>query len=261
MTSQVGTLPLSPGEQARTAARFSPSYYPLAMLVSRTILFAAFQALIAIVFVVLGNPAPWEASMAWWPATATLTNLVCLWLLSQLLHREGLGLIDLYRIDGRFWKGDLLVLLGFMVIAGPVGFLPNGMTATLLWGSTQPSADLFFRPLPLPVIYASLVLFPITNGLTELTLYFGYVMPRLRKLWNNTWLAIIVTSFFLAAQHMTLPLIFDSRYLTWRLVMFMPFALFVGIVLAWRPRLLPYMLLVHALMDLSLVAMLLMFFG
>lgn len=34
--------------------------------------------------------------------------------------------------------------------------------------------------------------------------------------------------------------------------MFLPFALAVGFLLRWRPRLLPYLAIVHILMDFSL---------
>jgi len=39
--------------------------------------------------------------------------------------------------------------------------------------------------------------------------------------------------------------------------MYLPFAVFVGIVLHWRPRLLPYFVVIHVLMDISFALMLL----
>jgi hypothetical protein len=38
--------------------------------------------------------------------------------------------------------------------------------------------------------------------------------------------------------------------------MFIPFALFAGLCIKLRPRLLPYYLIIHALMDIVVVAML-----
>jgi hypothetical protein len=43
--------------------------------------------------------------------------------------------------------------------------------------------------------------------------------------------------------------------LLYRLLMFLPFALLVGISLRLRPRLLPYFAVVHGLMDMSLALM------
>ena len=56
---------------------------------------------------------------------------------------------------------------------------------------------------------------------------------------------------FLAAQHCFLPLILDGRFLLWRLGMYLPFALFAGLMLKLRPSLLPYMVIVHGLIDIS----------
>ncbi len=64
------------------------------------------------------------------------------------------------------------------------------------------------------------------------------------------WLAVLLPVLMLAAQHACLPLLFDSRFFTWRLLMFVPFAAMVGLALRWRPRWMPYMVVGHALMDL-----------
>jgi hypothetical protein len=82
-------------------------------------------------------------------------------------------------------------------------------------------------------------------------------MPRLSALSGRRWLSWLLASFFLAAQHIAVPLLFDGRFILWRLLMFLPFALLVGLILAWRPRLLPYMIVIHALMDISVVVFLL----
>ena len=67
-----------------------------------------------------------------------------------------------------------------------------------------------------------------------------------------------IASFFLAAQHIFLPFIPDGGYLLWRLGMFLPFALFTGLVIKIRPSLAPYFLIVHALMDVTVVLVYLM---
>jgi hypothetical protein len=78
-------------------------------------------------------------------------------------------------------------------------------------------------------------------------------MPRIAAQMKNGWFAWLIASFFLAAQHMFLPLILDGRFMMWRLGMYLPFALFAGLMLKLRPSLLPYYMIVHALMDVSAV--------
>ena len=53
-------------------------------------------------------------------------------------------------------------------------------------------------------------------------------------------------------------LILDGGYLLWRFGMFLPFALITGLALKFRPSLLPYFVVVHALMDVTTVLVYLM---
>jgi len=59
----------------------------------------------------------------------------------------------------------------------------------------------------------------------------------------------LITGLMLVFQHVTLPLLLDARFILRRLLMFMPFALLMAVVLRWRPQLLPYLVVVHMLMD------------
>jgi hypothetical protein len=51
------------------------------------------------------------------------------------------------------------------------------------------------------------------------------------------------------------PFIPDGRFILYRLVMFLPFALLVAVVIRQRPRLMPYLAIVHILMDMSIAIM------
>jgi hypothetical protein len=106
-------------------------------------------------------------------------------------------------------------------------------------------------------VYASIVLFPLTQGLVEIPTYFSYIMPRLEAQGMRPWLAISLPAIMLGLQHIAVPFVFDIRYLTWRGLMFIPFAFLVGIVIHGRPRLLPYLAITHVLMDLSFAMMML----
>jgi hypothetical protein len=82
--------------------------------------------------------------------------------------------------------------------------------------------------------------------------YYGYVMPRLKTLTGAGWQIVILVGVSHALQHITLPLLFDLRFMLWRFGMFLPFALFIACVVNWRPSLLPYLMVVHGLLDASL---------
>ena len=150
---------------------------------------------------------------------------------------------------------DLLALVLSFIIMGPLGFLPNILLQTWLYGNTQAVMEFFVQPLPRWAVLTALVAFPVTQGITELPLYFGVIMPRMaRKPFPNLW-PVIPPALMLGFQHLAAPLVFDWRFIAWRGLMFVPFALGAGVLLRWRPRLLPYMAIVHVLMNLSVSTM------
>lgn len=242
-TTTLNTLP---------AAQVNHTRWPWMMLFARTLLFLGWQTIIAVIYLLLGSNSAWTAAAAWWPLTATLTNIVCLLMLSKLLQRERRRYRDLLRIQRDTLKGDLLILFGALLISGPISFLPNPISAQWLFGSAEAAQALFIQPLPLIAAVILMVVFPITTGLAELPTYFGYVQPRLAPQIGRV-AAVVVTGLMLAFQHATLPLLFDARFIAWRLIMFVPFALFMAALLRWRPQLLPYTVVVHMLMDASVM--------
>jgi hypothetical protein len=231
---------------------------PLTMLVIRPVLFVFWQAVIAGLLAVRGVDNPWGASAAWWPWTAILTSLACLVMLSVLLRREGGQLRDLYRLDRRYIGRDILLVVGLSVLGLPVSYLPSLALGAWLFGSMQVVYRMFFQPLPMWAAVSAVILFPIMISLSELPTYFGYVMPRLEALSGRRWLAVLLPSFFLAIQHGALPLIFDARFIAWRVIMYVAFAALVGLLLRWRPRLMPYLIVGHYLMDLMTIVTILM---
>ena len=231
---------------------------PLTMLVVRPVLFIFWQVVIAGLLALGGSANPWKASAAWWPWTAILTSLVCLVMLSELLRREGGQLRDLYRLDRRYIGRDVLTVVGLSLVSLPVSYLPSLVLGAWLFGSMQVVYGMFFQPLPMWAAVSAVILFPIAISLSELPTYFGYVMPRLEALSGRRWLGVLLPSFFLAIQHGALPLIFDGRFIAWRVLMYVAFAALVGLLLRWRPRLMPYLIVGHYLMDLMTVVVILM---
>ena len=229
---------------------------PWLLLFGRTLLFFGVQTLFALGFAVGGTTAPWTASAAWWPLGVTLVNLICLVVMVFAVQREGGSYWTIFRLERAHLKSDLMALAVVLLISAPVSYLPNVLLATALFGDAQVALDLLVRPLPLWAAYASVILFPITQGLVELPLYFLYVMPRLRHQGIAIGVAVVLTVLMLSLQHLAIPFLFDSRFIIWRGLMFLPFALLVGLVLHWRPRLLSYLAVVHVLMDMAFAVLL-----
>jgi hypothetical protein len=218
------------------------------MLLSRTLFFAGVQAIFAFGYLAAGSTSAWHESERWWIFCAAGANILSILLLNWLFKREGGRFLELFRFHrDTFWKDLGLALLAF-IIAAPIAYYPMTILGDLILGSAARSTDFLFRPLPGWALLIGL-LFPLTIALAELPTYFGYVMPRLAEKFGSNWAAWAVSSFFLGFQHATLPLIFDGPYLLWRALMYMPFAFYIGLVLKLRPRLMPFLVIGHVLID------------
>jgi len=231
----------------------------LFLLPIRLLLFAGIQAIFALGFFIFGINEPWNASANWWPIIVGLANLVCLVILLFYYRTEGESFWSLFRFHKESVGKDLLILLGFLVLAAPLSYLPNILLGKLLFGDPNATLELFIRPLPMWAVYVSIVFFSVTQGIVEIPTYMLYIRPRLEKGGMNRLLTVLLPTIFLSAQHIAVPLLFDGKFILWRLLMFLPFALLVAIMIKTRPRLMPYVAIVHILMDASTGLMLLQF--
>ncbi|RPH63496.1 MAG: hypothetical protein EHM81_00125 [Chloroflexi bacterium] len=234
------------------------TWNPWLMLVIRSLLFLAFQAGLALAFRLSGVSVAWDASAAWWPFAIIFTDLACFGLLIRFYRQEGNCFWNIFRIERKFVKQDLLFMFGFLMIAGPLGYLPNIWSAQWLFGDPQVALDLLVRPLPVWAAITSVALFPLLQGLAEIPTYMLYAMPRLEAQGMRPWLAVALSSLFLSFQHVFAPFLPDGRFIAYRLIMFLPFAILIAVVMRTRPRLMPYMAVIHVLMDLSVAVMFLM---
>lgn len=226
--------------------------HPWLMLISRSVLFLLFQALIALIIYATGTASAWDESARYWTFIVSFANFVSIYLLVRLYKAEGKRFFDIFKFSRTEWKKDLLWFVVFSIIAMPIVGAPREPLAAAIFGDAMVATNMLFRPIPTWAFVLSF-LFPLTIAFAELPTYFAYCMPRLEAQLKNGWLAWLIVSFFLAAQHMFLPTILDGGYFLWRFGMFLPFALFTGLVLKFRPSLLPYFVIMHALLDVTTV--------
>jgi membrane protease YdiL (CAAX protease family) len=226
---------------------------PWLLVISRSLLFLLFQGLLALALSLSDIPNGWNESTRWWVLTIIPANLVGIYLLAKLFRAEHKRYLDLLRFSRASLGRDLLWLVGILLIGLPLAILPINALAALIFGNAAIPTSLLFKTLPVWALVVGL-LFPLTIAFAELPTYFGYVMPRLAAQLKNGWVAWLIAALFLGLQHCFLPLILDGRFILWRFAMYLPFALFAGLVVKLRPQMLPYLAVVHALMDISTLA-------
>jgi hypothetical protein len=211
----------------------------------------------ALVFLAAGTAPAWDEANRWWTFAVILTNVCSIYFLARVFKAEGKRFGEIFKFSRATWKTDLLWFIGLSIVGMPIASLPREPLAIAIFGDVATTTELMFRPIPMWAILVSFLL-PLTIAFSELPTYFGYVMPRLEAQLRNGWAAWLLASFFLAAQHMFFPFILNGGFLLWRFGMFVPFAFFTGLALKFRPTLLPYFLITHALLDVSLVLVYLM---
>lgn len=227
----------------KTIQQHQKASIPWLLLGSRLILFLIFQAAIALFF------NSWETSQKYWLLTATLTNMVSIILLNSLFKREGSSFLKLFRFNRETLRKDLLIFIGLTLLMGPVAFFPNSFLSSWLWDNAEIPFKMMFQPIEPWLLYVLLVAFPVTIALAELATYFGYIMPRLERQVGSKWISVLLPVLFLAIQHCTLPFIPDARFILYRGLVFLPFALMLGVSLKLRPSLFPYFTVLHGVMD------------
>ena len=234
-----------------------PASRPWLMLFHAPPCFFFFSYCITLLLALAGTLSPWIEAARYWPFMAIFASLISIYLLVRLFSMEGKRYLDVIKFSRLTWKRDLLWFIGASILGLPIISLPMNFLGDAIFGDRMISTYMMFQQLPAWALMVSL-LFPITVALSELPTYFAYAMPRIAVQIKNGWVAWLIASFFLGAQHMFLPFIPDARFMLWRLLMYMPFALFAGFFIKLRPTLLPYFMIVHALADFSAVTVYLM---
>lgn len=225
-----------------------------ALLPSRLVLFAIFQLAVAAIVWMASGVFSYHGAGIYWPYTATAANIATFVVLRAAFRKERLAIFDLYRFSKATVGKDAIAALIVLAVAAPLSFFPTNILASALFGDPSGASRWLFGPMPTFLAYLT-VLLPLTIAFAELPLYMGYILPRLSLQLNSRALGVLIAGVFLALQHCALPLIFDWKFILWRFGVFLPLALLFALVLSWRPRLMPYMMVIHAILDFGAVGL------
>jgi uncharacterized protein len=219
---------------------------PAIVLFARAAFAVAAQALVAGVYAVRGSTSAWHDSEPWLPVYGTLIDAGCVTLLWRFTRREGIRLFDLVGYERTRLVRD--VLLGLALIPVSLAFIFAGTYAGgwLVYGA--PSQPYYFGSLPLPAAIYGVVIWPFIWGLTEQMTYNGYLLRRFQVLCRSTSVAIAIVAFVWALQHAFMPLTFDTKFMAFRLLSGLPYAIFLTLLYLRLRRLIP-LAVTHSLLD------------
>jgi hypothetical protein len=224
---------------------------PLLLVVGRSVLMIAAQAVTACWLWLRFRSWSWNAAAKWWTLHGTLVDVGCLALMAAYTRKEGISLRDLIGRVRLRWGRDLFLGAGVLLLVFPFFGLAAPVASWLVWGTMQPQLYpglLAGRGLPFwAVIYSLSVWWLIWSPTEEMT-YNAYALPRLEVLFRSQWKAVAVVGFWWALQHAFIPFILDWKYIAWRFLAFLP-GVVVFALLYLRVRRLSPFIVAHWPMD------------
>ena len=256
MIDQTGTSNSPPAIQQRIHAGLIGWAGPLVLTTARTALILLVQAVVAMAFLVHGDPSPWRAQAPWWTVYATLVDSGCLVLLWIQTQREGIRFFDLFGIDRSQLGREVLWGLLYLVVLFPtVARFGSKLASWLVYRTTQLTPAMLApgllsdRHLPRWAVVYSLSVFWMVWSPTEEVIYQAYCAARLKALTKSTWATVTLVGFWWALQHSVFPFVFDWRLIVFRFLQFLPLVVVFQLIYL-RTRCLPRMIIMHWPMDL-----------
>lgn len=220
---------------------------PLAMMLLRSALPVAAQAVVAGFFLLRSSPTPWQDAVPWWPIYGTLSDVGCLAMLWWLAKREGITFLDLLSLDRARWRSDVLLCVVIIAVGLPLVLGGIALSSLIVFGTIQPPGEIYESLPLLPALYATLV-WPVIVGLAEQMTFNGYLAPRFQVLTGSTVAAIVIVVLGWCLEHPVLPLTLDPKFMVFRYLSPVLFATFITILYLRVRRLLPFVV-AHAIMD------------
>lgn len=228
---------------------------PLTLLVGRSALMIAAQAIASGLLWFQSHTWSWNAAAKWWTVYGTLVDIGCLTLMAVYAGREGIRLRDLIGRVRLRWGQDVLLGIGCLLLIFPVFAVAFPAASQIVYGASHPAMYpglLSARILPLWGVIYSLSLFWLVWSTTEEMTYNGYALPRLEALCGNRWIALAIVGACWALQHSFIPFVLDWRYVVYRFISFLPGVIVFGL-LYLRLRRLPPLVVAHWTMDISAI--------
>ena len=152
----------------------------------------------------------------WWSIVATIVNVITILILLFVAKRIGSSYKELINYEKGKTKIKEVIIITLIVLV----FVSVGMNvAGLICYKVIPyMAPMMAAPVPLILAITNFILLPLTVAFAEDGLYLGCGVNSFK----NKYLAILVPAFFYALQHSFIPVLFDFKFIIYRLLCFLP---------------------------------------
>jgi uncharacterized protein len=210
----------------------------------RTIAFGVGYALTSLIFLFLGSHDYLLKASPWWPFYGLFANLLCFLILKWALKDENVKILSLINFQAQKIKKDIVFSLAFIIISIIIAITSAFIFGYLIYGRYTYDLMPLFSDIPIVFVIIFVVVFPVINSILEEITYNGFIFPRLKAEVKHTSIVILIVLFFFTLQHIFILFVPDLKYLTWRLLCFVPLLAF-WIIIYTRMRRLTSLIIVH----------------
>ena len=214
----------------------------------RTIAFGLGYILTALIFLLLCSPDFLLKASPWWPVYGLFANFLCFIIINSALKNENVKILSLINLQAHKIKKDIMLSLAFIILSIIIAVSSSFIFGYLIYGRYPFDLMPLFSDIPIVIVIIFVVIFPVINSILEEITYNGYIFPRLEAKVKNTNIVILIVLFFFTLQHIFIMFLPDIKYLTWRLLCFVPLLAF-WIIIYKKMRRLTTLIIVHWSMD------------
>ena len=180
----------------------------------------------------------------WWTPAATIVNILTILLIVFAAKKSGQTYRELINYEkGKTTKKQAILVTLMILIVGMGGMFLAGY---ICYGVIPYGAPMMIAPIPKALALINLVLLPVTTALAEDGMYLGCGVNSI----ENKLAAILIPAFFFALQHCYIPTLFDSKYMLYRFISFLPLTIILCAYYHKKRNPLPIMI-GHAVIDLA----------
>jgi len=158
-----------------------------------------------------------------WTLAVILVNILTILILFFICKKEKINYLDLIKYKKDNTKIKSVVLFSLVsIITGIGGMYIAGF---ICYNELPYLPAMMVKPLPVVLSIIVILILPITTTLAEDGLYLGVGVNNI----NNKYCAILIPAFFYAIQHSFIPFHFDTQFIIYRFISFLPLTiLFCG---------------------------------
>ena len=186
----------------------------------------------------------------WWSIVASIVNIITIVILVLVVKKLNISYFKLINYEkGKTNIKQIIIMCIITLVFASTGMYLAGY---ICYGVIPYLAPMMASPIPLILAIINFMVLPLTVSFAEDGLYLGCGVNSFK----NKYAAILVPAFFYALQHSFIPLLFDFKFIIYRLLSFLPLTIIFCYYYYKKKNPVP-MMIGHTIVEIASVVMIL----